>query len=239
MKFDKKIFAAAGCAGILAFSVTGCSASAQTETTAAETTVEETSAEETTAEVVTEADADLQNETLAEEDMIQADTLCVWGPVLSVEGSSITMDNQSGISASGELILNLADDTLVLDAVDGLPKEVSEIQTGEIIYANLGDAMTMSLPPQTNPEVVICAVPEDFKAPAFVHVVAMEQGSDETYTLKASNGETYQVPADCQILPYLTRNIVKLQDVNEGSTVLVWSDEKNQAQKLVLFAEME
>lgn len=239
MKFNKKFFAAAGCASVLAFSVTGCSAPAQAETPAqTEATMTETSAEETTADVATEEAADLQKETLAEDDMLQADTLCVWGPILGIEGSSITMDNQSDVSVSGELILNLGEDTLILDAVDGLPKELSELQTGELIYVNLGEAMSMSLPPQNNPEVIICSVPEDLKAPAYVQVIAMEQESDESYTLKASNGETYKIPADCQILPYLTRNIVKLQDVNEGSTVLVWSDEENQAQKLVLFAEI-
>lgn len=241
MRLNRKFLTAVGCAGVLAFAVTGCSKTpvqaetpVQTESAAQETTAEEVSTEATSAENINTEEVETEDAEL-EESMISVDTICVWGPVLSVDGSSITMDNQSGISAAGELILNLAEDTLVLDAVNGFPVEVSEIKEGEIIYANLDPAMTMSLPPQTNPEVVICQVPEDFKAPAFVQAAAMESDNHDGYILTASNGETYQVAADCQILPYLTRNIVKLQDVQEGSTILVWSDEKNQAEKLVLF----
>lgn len=242
MRLNRKFLTAVGCAGVLAFAVTGCSktpaqaeTSVQTETavqeTSEEASMEEVSEEETSAENINAEEAEL------EASMISVDTICVWGPVLSVDGSSITMDNQSGISAAGEMILNLAEDTLVLDAVNGFPVEISDIKEGEIIYANLGPAMTMSLPPQTNPEVVICQVPADFKAPAFVQVAAMESNNHDGYILTASNGESYQVAADCQILPYLTRNIVKLQDVQEGSTVLIWSDGENQAEKIVLFAE--
>lgn len=237
MRLNRKFLTAVGFAGILAFAVTGCSKTpAQAETPVqTEAAVQETSAEERAEETSTE---NIDTEEVEEKaSMISVDTICIWGPVLSVDGSSITMDNQSGISAAGEMILNLAEDTLVLDAVNGFPVEVSDIKEGEIIYANLGPAMTMSLPPQTNPEVVICQVPADFKAPAFVQVAAMESDNHDGYILTASNGETYQVAADCQILPYLTRNIVKLQDVQEGSTVLVWSDGENQAEKLVLFAE--
>lgn len=240
MRLNRKFLTAVGCAGVLAFAVTGCSKTpAQAETPVqTEAAVQETSAEEHAEETGTEKiDTEEAENAEAEQGaaMIPADTICVWGPVLSVDGSSITMDNQSGISAAGELILNLAADTFVLDAVNGLPVEVSDIKEGEIIYANLGPAMTMSLPPQTNPEAVICQIPEDFKAPAFVQVAVMEADHQDGYILTASNGETYQVAADCQILPYLTRNIVKLQDVQEGSTVLIWSDDENQAEKIVLF----
>ena len=38
-------------------------------------------------------------------------------------------------------------------------------------------------------------------------------------------------------MPYLTRQIVSLEDVEQGSNLLVWSDDQNQAQKLVLFAK--
>lgn len=238
MRLNRKFLAAAGCAGVLVLAATGCSGAPKQEETMVQTeaAVEETT-EAATSEAESKTETEAETEAETEGTLIQADTICVWGPVLSVDGNSITMDNQSGISSAGELILNLAEDTFVLDASDGLPVEVKDIKEGEIIYANLGPAMTMSLPPQTNPEAVICAVPEDFKAPAFVRVISMEQESDGGYMLTASNGETYMAAADCRILPYLTRNIVKLQDVQEGSTVLVWSDGENQAEKIVLFAE--
>ena len=41
----------------------------------------------------------------------------------------------------------------------------------------------------------------------------MEEQSDGSYLLSGDNGIQYLVPADCEILPFLTRNVVTLQDV--------------------------
>ena len=171
-------------------------------------------------------------------EMTAAETIRVWGPVLSVEDGSICIDNQSGVSSAGEMILHIAEgETLVLGAENGFPVELSDIQVGEVIYANIGQAMTMSLPPQTTAEVVICNVPADFKAPDYVQVQNMQWNEDGSGILTATSGSVYQIPADCPIIPYLTRNLVMLQDVTESRSLLVWSDAENVAQNLVLFAE--
>ncbi len=241
MKLNRKFFAAAGCAGVLAFAITGCSK----EAAQAETPVQTEAVTEAVAEEVTEA-AESEEETNAESaeaesaenaEAAVSETISVWGPIVSVEEGSILIDNQSGISSEGEMLLMIGEDTKVLDGENGLPVELSALEEGETIYVNIGQAMTMSLPPQTNAEMIICQVPEDAKAPAYVQVVEMEMNAEDNYELVASNGETYQVAADCQILPYLTRNIVTLEDVNAESNILIWSDEENNAQKLVLFAE--
>lgn len=247
MKLNRKFLAAAGCAGVLAFALTGCAgetaqaetpmqteatAEAEHETENAET--ENSDAEDSDAEAENTAENEAED---AEMGTMIAETIRVWGPVLSVDDGAIMIDNQSGISSSGEMVLQIAEETRVLDAENGFPVELTKIEEGEVIYANIGMAMTMSLPPQTTAEAIICEVPEDFKAPDYVQVVTMEQGKDDSYEMTASNGETYQVPADCEILPFLTRDIVMLQDVTEGRTVLVWSDAENQVEKLVLFAE--
>ncbi len=274
MKLNKKFLAAAGCAGVLAFAITGCSGKAaqadtpaQTEVTSEAETVEgiESSEEADEENAVSEAEgnaeskdeknavseaednavseaegdaeSDVEENADLEADAAVSETICVWGPVVSVEEGSIMIDNQSGISSDGDMVLQIAEDTRILEAENGFPVELTDIKEGEVIYANIGPAMTMSLPPQTTAEAIICQVPEDFKAPAYVQVVEMELGKDESYVLTASNGETYQVAADCQIIPFLTRNIVTLQDVTEASTVLVWSDAENNAERLVLFAE--
>lgn len=245
MKLNRKFLAAAGCAGVLAFAVTGCSgASAQAETKeevtteiAAEAATEEESSAESEDTAAESSSEENNSEESEEMGTMITETIRVWGPVLSVEDGSVMIDNQSGISSPGEMILQIAEETRILGAENGFPVELSEIEEGEMIYVNIGPAMTMSLPPQTTAEVIICEVPEDFKAPDYVQVVSMEQAKDDSYVLNASNGETYQVAADCEILPFLTRNIVMLQDVTEGSTVMVWSDAENQVQRLVLFAE--
>lgn len=162
----------------------------------------------------------------------------VWGPVLEVLEDGLVIDNQSGVSSPGEMVLHISqEESRVLDAVNGLPVSLSELQAGEVVYANIGMAMTLSLPPQTSAKMVICQIPEDFKAPEYIQVQSMQWNEDTSWTLTAVNGTEYHVPADCPVSPYLTRNIVTLQDVTEFRTLLIWSDDQNTAQKLLLFAE--
>lgn len=167
-----------------------------------------------------------------------SDMLQIWGTVLSVEDGRIHIDNQSDVSFKGEIILNVSDEySRVLDAVNGFPVQLSDIQVGETIYAYIGPAMTMSLPPMTTPEMIITKIPADYKAPAYVQVKSMTWQENGDWVLVTEAGDTYQVPGECPIIPYLTRNMVTLQDVTESRKLLVWSDAENTAQKLVLFAE--
>ncbi len=170
-------------------------------------------------------------------DTIQ-EQLCIWGTVLSVENGQICIDNKSGVSVEGEIVLNISEeDSRVLDAENGFPVQLSDIQVGETIYAYIGPAMTMSLPPQTFAEMVICKIPVDFKVPEYVDVESMEWSESGDWTLTSSAGTSYQIPANTPITPYLTRQLVTLADVTNGRRLLVWSDGENQVQKLVLFAE--
>ena len=169
-----------------------------------------------------------------------AEIFRIWGPVIGIEDDSVIIDNQSGISSAGEIVLHIdPEHSRVLDAVNGYPIEIASLQKGEVIYAYIGPAMTMSLPPQTTAEMIIGQIPADFKVPDYVQVKSMEQREDGNWKLTGADGTVYSVPADCQILPYLTRNIVTLADVNKGSTCLVWSDEAGNVQKIVLFAADE
>lgn len=166
------------------------------------------------------------------------DMLRIWGKVLSVEDGRIHIDNQSGTSYEGEIVLNISDESgRVLDAENGFPVQLSDIKVGETIYAYIGPAMTMSIPPMTTAEMIICKIPADFKVPDYVEVKTMTWQENGDWVLTTADGATYQVPADCPVLPYLTRNIVTLQDVTESRRLMVWSDAENNAQKLVLFAE--
>lgn len=246
MRKNKMKWMAVGCVMMLAVSVTGCSKqSSAKETTAAETQTETKTSEVTANEAVkpehdsaTTLPSSGSTGNSESESDVSDENFCIYGPVLSVEDGQITIDNQSGNSSAGEVILTVSSETTtIVDGEQGLPAELSEIKAGDTIYAYIGPAMTMSLPPQTNAEFIICNVPADTKAPEYVKVKSMEENKDESWTLVSDAGMTYQIAADCPIQPYLTRQIVKLIDVVDGSHVLIWSDAQNQAQKLVLFAE--
>ena len=55
--------------------------------------------------------------------------------------------------------------------------------------------------------------------------------------LTASDGTEYILAEDCDIFPYLTRNIVTLDDLTQGKKVVVWSGDDNTATKIMVFAE--
>lgn len=159
----------------------------------------------------------------------------VYGVITDVSGNEITVDNQSDVSSQGEMILMIdPDHTYLLDASTGLPVDVQDVQTGGNFEAYLGDAMTMSLPPQNTPDIVFVNLPEDIAMP--VYVVAAEDSTEANgvWTLEATDGTVYEVTEDAQVVPYLTKNIVKMQDVQKGTACAIWYDDQNQVQKVMI-----
>lgn len=131
---------------------------------------------------------------------------------------------------------------MILDAVSGEPVDAKSIKDGSTVYAWLGaqTAVTMSLPPQVTPELLLVNVPADYKVPQYdvivratVIMAGIPHYSGMDITL--SDGTAYQVWEDAQITPYLTRNRVTYQDLLPGTRVLVWADDKGQASKIIVF----
>ena len=131
---------------------------------------------------------------------------------------------------------------MILDAVSGEPVDAKSIKDGSTVYAWLGaqTAVTMSLPPQVTPELLLVNVPADYKVPQYdvivratVIMAGIPHYSGMDITL--SDGTAYQVWEDAQITPYLTRNRVTYQDLLPGTRVLMWADDKGQASKVIVF----
>lgn len=226
------LYAAAICTAAV-LGISGCAS--QTNSTSApsssETTAEQTE-ESTVVEAVTGA-----IESMEESQPELPSFYRIYGPATKLEDGRISIDNQSDVSSSGEIILNLSDQAYILDAVTGLPVAFDEIKDGDTIYAYIGPAMTMSLPPMTNAQLILTNIPADFKVPDYVEVksVVTDAATSES-VLTTVDGDTFTLSKDCSIFPYLTRNIVTLDDLTQGRTCLVWSDEENTATKIMVFA---
>lgn len=159
----------------------------------------------------------------------------VFGVITDVGENEIIVDNQSGVSSEGEIILMIdPDHTYLLDASTGLPVDVKDVQAGDSFKAYLGDAMTMSLPPQNTPDIVFVNVPEDIAMPAYAVAAEDPTETNGIWTLKATDGTVYEVTEDAQVVPYLTKNIVKMQDVQKGTACAIWYDDQNQVQKVMI-----
>ena len=131
---------------------------------------------------------------------------------------------------------------MILDAVSGESVDAKSIKDGSTVYAWLGaqTAMTMSLPPQVTPELLLVNIPADFKVPQYDIIVrtnyimkGIPGYSGMAITL--SDGTACQVWEDAQITPYLIRNRVTYQDLLPGTRVLMWADDSGKGSRVLVF----
>ena len=92
------------------------------------------SAEETT--VVETVSGTIES---AEEQLQQSEeALRLYGPATHMEDGRLSIDSQSGQGYQGEVILNVSQEsTYVLDAVSGMPVELSDIKDGDTIHLDV------------------------------------------------------------------------------------------------------
>lgn len=228
---------AAGICTVLALGIGGCASNGASAATETRQESQEASKEETT-EADTAAESAADNvEDMNGQDALQS--LRIYGPVTKQEDGRLSIDNQSDMSISGEIILNVSEEyTYILDAVTGLPLKEEDIKDGDTIYVYIGPAMTMSLPPMTNADVIFANIPADAKVPDYIEVQSLvTDAATSKSVLTAADGTVYTVESDCNIFPYLTRNIVTLDDLTQGRKCVVWSDEDNAALQIMVFAE--
>ena len=228
---------AAGICTVLALGIGGCASNGASAATETRQESQEASKEETT-EADTAAESAADNvEDMNGQDALQS--LRIYGPVTKQEDSRLSIDNQSDMSISGEIILNVSEEyTNIPDAVTGLPLKEEDIKDVDTIYVYIGPAMTMSLPPMTNADVIFANIPADAKVPDYIEVQSLvTDAATSKSVLTAADGTEYTVESDCNIFPYLTRNIVTLDDLTQGRKCVVWSDEDNAALQIMVFAE--
>lgn len=162
----------------------------------------------------------------------------IWGTI-SHFGDRVSITNVQGDITDTELILNISDQTRIVDAVDGFPVAAADLQDGQVVYAYVSQAMALSYPGQTHAEMIICGIPADFAAPSYETVKTLtalsDNGQNTDWQLTTMRGSTYQINSETVVLPFLTRNLVTAQDLTEGRTFLVWSDANGNASKIVMF----
>jgi len=168
----------------------------------------------------------------------------VWGTAAWTESGSLFLKNSNESDPNQEIIVHLSDDTVVMDAVSGLPLDKAEIRDGDTVYAWVGPAMTMSLPPQSTASVVVANIPADYAVPQYCQIAEIQpQAVIAIYpappltqvTLTSTGGKTLTIPDSAELVPYLTKNIVKLEDLVPGTEFMVWSDAQGTPKRVMVF----
>ena len=162
------------------------------------------------------------------------------GTVAHQKDGGLLMSTSTG-EPTGDYIL-WTEGVMILDAVSGESVDAKSIKDGSTVYAWLGaqTAMTMSLPPQVTPELLLVNIPADFKVPQYDIIVrtnyimkGIPGYSGMAITL--SDGTACQVWEDAQITPYLIRNRVTYQDLLPGTRVLMWADDSGKGSRVLVF----
>lgn len=168
----------------------------------------------------------------------------VWGKVSPWDGDGILLKNSNPDDPLNEVVIHPGESPAV-DAVTGLPLDLKTVKEGDTLYAWAGPAMTMSLPPQVSAQVIVGNIPADFKVPEFCEIAqhvwrfAPEDKRNPVFPLTGggaahSGGGQLEVTDKTVYTPWLTRQIVGIDDLVPGTRVLVWKDENGAAEKIQL-----
>lgn len=166
----------------------------------------------------------------------------VWGKVSPWDGDGIFLKNDDKDDPLNEVVLQTGGDVFAVDGATGLPLDLDSVKEGDTLYAWIGPVATMSLPPHVFPEVIVGNVPEGTAVPEYYKLRSGgwidPAGSDKAvFSTQSGSEEPYEleIPLETQVLPWLTKQIVKVQDIEAGSQVLVWRDSEDVVTKVLLF----
>lgn len=167
----------------------------------------------------------------------------VWGKVTPWDGEGVLLKNDNKDDPMNEVVVHLGD-APVVDAAAGVPLDKESIKEGDTLYAWVGPAMTMSLPPQASAVVAVGNIPADAAAPEYYVISGMPakndgspaKDSDGSFLFRTVGGETLKVTDKTTFSPWLTRQIVKMEDLIPGTQVLVWKNADGAAEKVLVFA---
>lgn len=114
----------------------------------------------------------------------------------------------------------LTNNTWLVDG-DGLPIAASDLRNQTVVVAH-EDAMTLSLPPQSTALAVMIY---EHVMPNYAIVEGITHNEDGSAVVTTNHGDLLvTISANAQVTPFRTRNIVKVNDLQVGDTLVLYYD---------------
>lgn len=164
----------------------------------------------------------------------------VWGTLTWLDDGGLLLQNDLETSIN-EVILH-GESIICLDAVTGDPMDIKSLKDGDTVYAWVRPVMTMSLPPHATAYLILGNIPADYRVPMYYEIAAANvTGTDRdtqmptSVELTAVGGVVFTVTDEATLTPYLTKNVVTLGDLVPGTRVLVWSNSRGEAERVLVF----
>ena len=174
-------------------------------------------------------------ETADEEAPARLGPAAYWGTVTWMDEDTFLLDSgkEDGL---GDAVVVHVGDAPYLDAVTGNTLNLETLEDGDAVYAWVGPAMALSLPPQSTASLIVGNIPADYAVPQYYEITSSTVTEESAVLHVAGSNDTITVPASAKLTPYLTKNIVTLADLRPGARILVWSDSKGTPEKVLVFA---
>lgn len=153
--------------------------------------------------------------------------LSLSGQVAELGEESLTLENDSETGSYQKVILNLDEDTLILDAGTGAALAFDDIQTGETLYAWAGPVMTRSLPPIATARLILCGAENGVTAPTYAEVESVTK-TEEGYDVYVTGEIILHLTGETELLPGVDPDgtplaeSVSLEDLVPGTRLLSW-----------------
>lgn len=182
-------------------------------------------------ESVLESGTETETETAAESTdqpasvpVQEASSIRVYGSVKEIGDGKIFIENDNANDMYQQIVLNISGETKILDAVDAQERAAEDIEVGEVIYAYVSPAMTRSIPPISNAELILCDIPADFGVPEYAEIVTVTEEADGRISLLTNRDMIYWIGAgaETEILDFSTGEKTDASSIQEGSKVLAW-----------------
>lgn len=124
-----------------------------------------------------------------------------------------------------QIELHFSVNTVLMDTQTGFVANEADIKKGDKVYVYYDDMVMESYPPQSYAQAVLVHL-DDTHAPArLLTVENIVLSTDSGPTIEAENGTVLvTLPADVDIRPLATRNIVSLSDIHVGTRLFAWYD---------------
>ncbi len=158
----------------------------------------------------------------------------VWGRVSSWDRDGLFLKNDNQDDPLSEVVIHPGE-APVVDAVTGLPLDLKSVKEGDALYAWAGPAITLSLPPQMAAEIIVGNIPAGFRAPEYCEIAGRASAGGNGFRFPLSGGGTLEVTDKTAYTPWLTRQIVRMEDLTPGTRALVWKNAEGAAEKVLVF----
>ncbi len=146
----------------------------------------------------------------------------MYGVITDEAENRITV--QDANNSENSVVLNLSEDVCVVDAQTGMSASLKDRESDRVAVF-YGPAATKSVPPQSNAIAIAVNLPEELTSmPHYgvVESVTKEGDSIIALTLTNSGWLNVTINAETKLMPYLTRNIVTMDHIREGSELMLW-----------------